>query len=68
MNQSNFKEIIHSKKINENLLNCQSKIRSFYKDIKFLLLVDKKENFNSFTKNTYIIDTGEVNVSSKTNI
>ena len=68
MNQSNFTIIIPSKKIDKNLLNCHSKIRTFYKDIKILLLVDKKDNFNSLTKNTYIIDTGEVNVSSKRNI
>ena len=68
MNQSNFTVIIPSKKIDENLLNCESKIRSFYNDIKILLLVDKEDDRNSFSKNTYIINTGEVNVSSKRNI
>ena len=68
MNQSNFTVIIPSKKIDENLLNCESKIRSFYNDIKIILLVDKEDDRNSFSKNTYIINTGEVNVSSKRNI
>ena len=68
MDQSKFSIVIPSKVIDNNLINCEYHIRAFYKEIKIFLLVDFNNANNKFSSNTYIIETGLVNVSEKRNI
>jgi GT2 family glycosyltransferase len=68
MDQSKFTVIIPSKEVDHNLLNCEKKIRQFYKKIKVLLMVDEvNDNFN-LSDYTSIVSTGLVNVAEKRNI
>jgi len=46
--QSKFTIIIPSKSFDENLKNCIKKIRKFYKHIKIIILLDKKNTNNKF--------------------
>jgi len=68
MDQSKFTIIIPSKIIDDNLINCEKKIRKFYQKIKILLMIDHKENDKKFSTDTEIISTGLVNVSEKRNM
>ena len=68
MDQSKFTVIIPSKVVDDNLLNCEKKIRQFYKKIKVLLMIDGKSNNLNLSNCTEIIPTGLVNVAEKRNI
>ena len=68
MDQSKFTVIIPSKVVDDNLLNCEKKIRQFYKKIKVLLMIDGESNNLNLSNCTEIIPTGLVNVAEKRNI
>ena len=68
MDQSKFTIIIPSKIIDENLINCEKKIRKFYQKIKILLMVDYNQNNVNFSSFTEVVTTGLVNVSEKRNM
>ena len=68
MDQSKFTVIIPSKIIDDNLINCEKKIRHFYKKIKILLMIDEASNTFVSSENTEIISTGLVNIAEKRNI
>jgi len=68
MDQSKFTVIIPSKVVDDNLLNCEKKIRQFYKKIKVLLMIDGESNNFNLSNCTEIIPTGLVNVAEKRNI
>ena len=68
MDQSKFTIIVPSKIIDKNLINCEEKIRRFYKEIKILLMLDKVNDDVKFSPYTDKIATGLVNVSEKRNM
>ena len=68
MDQSKFTVIIPSKVIDDNLLNCEKKIRQFYKKMKVFLMVDDESNNFNLSNCTEIKPTGLVNVAEKRNI
>lgn len=59
--------VIPSKIIDDNLENCLSKIRSFYKDIKIYLVLDNL-NKKIFDKNIEILISGKKSIGYKRNI
>ena len=68
MDQSRFTIIIPSKIIDRNLINCEKKIRQYYKEIKILLALDEINDNTEFSVHTNKIVTGLVNVSEKRNM
>ena len=64
--QSKFTIIIPSKSFDENLKNCIKKIRKFYKHIKIIILLDKK-NINNKFKKTKTVVTGLSTIGYKRN-
>ena len=68
MDQSKFTIIIPSKIIDKNLINCERKIRHFYKNIIILFMLDEINDNKEFSVHTKKIVTGLVNVSEKRNM
>ena len=68
MDESKFTIIIPSKSIDSNLINCEKKIRQFYKKIQILLMIDEINENLKLSNCTKIISTGFVNISEKRNI
>jgi len=68
MDQSKFTIIIPSKIIDKNLINCEKKIRHFYKNIIILFMLDEINDNREFSVHTNKIVTGLVNVSEKRNM
>ena len=68
MEQSKFTIVIPSKIIDYNLINCEKKIRQFYKKIKIFFMVDETNDSFSLSDHTKPIATGLVNVAEKRNI
>ena len=68
MDQSKFTIIIPSKIIDKNLINCEKKIRHFYKEIKILLMIDEVNDNTEFSIHTNKVATDLVNVSEKRNM
>ena len=58
MDQSRFTIIIPSKIIDRNLINCEKKIRQYYKEIKILLALDEINDNTEFSVHTNKIITG----------